>query len=270
MEQNDVKAETEKNDQVTVAASSLVRALEACWKAIRAVHPELPDAVILVGPGDENPALLKWGHWAPARWKVPQHGHRSEVLIAGESLRRPARDTFETLLHEAAHGLAWARKIQDTSRQCRYHNQAYKKIAEEVGLTVKKHKTYGWTITSIPEETCGRYAAALALLESEIEANKKAHRLGRLERDGQGDEDGEGDAGDGEGEGDGDGSKRASTTRQCGCGRQIRVSQAEYLKGYIMCGICGKPFLTPGEADEPADRVIWLARGEAAKRSAAA
>lgn len=262
--------ETDKTETVAVVASSLVRALERCWQAIREVHPELPDAVILVGPGDENPSLLKWGHWAPARWKVPEHGHRSEVLIAGESLRRPARDTFETLLHEAAHGLAWVRKIQDTSRQGRYHNQAYKKIAEEVGLAVEKHKVYGWTLTAIPEETCTKYAAALALLGAEIEANKKAHRLGRLDRGAQGDEDGDGGAGGGDGDGDGDGGKRASTMRQCGCGRQIRVSQAEYIKGYIMCGVCGKPFLSPGEADEPADRVIWLARGEATRRSEAA
>ena len=76
----------------------------------------VPVAVILLGAGDENPRALKWGHWSPARWLVPTEGHRSEVLIAGESLSRPARDTLGTLVHEAAHGLAWARKIKDTSR----------------------------------------------------------------------------------------------------------------------------------------------------------
>jgi hypothetical protein len=81
--------------------------------------------------------------------------------------------------------------------------------------------------------------------------------------DGEGGETG-GQGGEG-GEGEGEGGKRASTTRACGCGRQIRVSAAEYTRGYIMCGLCGKPFLTPGETDEPADRVVWLARATAVR-----
>ncbi|WP_096331100.1 hypothetical protein [Nannocystis exedens] len=248
-------------------ASTLVQALETCWRAIQARHPELPDAVILIGAGDENPRALKWGHWSPARWTVPASGHRSEVLIAGESLSRPARDTFGTLLHEAAHGLAWARKIQDTSRQGRYHNKEYKALAEQVGLTVEKDRLHGWTITKITDETCELYTDALALLEAAVEANRRAHRRcarsGDAEGDGEGGETGGETGGEGGEGGEGEGGKRASTVRACGCGRQIRVSAVEYTRGYIMCGLCGKPFLTPGESDEPADRVVWLVRAAA-------
>lgn len=263
MEQNDNNAPSPLPLPPAVVASTLVQALEACWRAIRQRHPDLPDAVILIGAGDENPRALKWGHWSPARWLVPTEGHRSEVLIAGESLSRPARDTFGTLVHEAAHGLAWARKIQDTSRQGRYHNKQYKALAEEVGLTVEKDRLYGWTITTIKPETCELYREALALLEAALKANRKAHRRSARLAD---DEGGEGEGGEtggegGEGgEGEGEGGKRASTVRVCACNRQIRVSGAEYVRGYIMCGLCGKPFLTPGESDEPADRLIWFAR----------
>ena len=43
------------------------------------------------------------------------------MLVSGEGLQRGPTDVLGTLLHEAAHGLAQARSIQDTSRQGRYH-----------------------------------------------------------------------------------------------------------------------------------------------------
>ena len=41
---------------------------------------------------------------------------------------------LDTELHEAAHGLAAARGIQDTGRQGRYRNARYPGLAEELGL----------------------------------------------------------------------------------------------------------------------------------------
>jgi hypothetical protein len=38
------------------------------------------------------------------------------VLISGEGFQRGPVDVLGTLLHEAAHGLAYARQVQDTSR----------------------------------------------------------------------------------------------------------------------------------------------------------
>ena len=58
-------------------------------------------------------------------------------MISGEGLRRTARDVLGVLLHEAAHALAAARGIKDTSRQGRYHNTQYKTLAEELGITVQ-------------------------------------------------------------------------------------------------------------------------------------
>ena len=55
-------------------------------------------------------------------------------MISGEGLRRSPREVLGTLLHEAAHALAHARGIKDTSRQGRYHNKHFKTLAEELGL----------------------------------------------------------------------------------------------------------------------------------------
>ena len=57
-------------------------------------------------------------------------------MISGEGLARTPREVLGTLLHEAAHALAAARGITGTSRQGRYHNKKYARLADELGLDV--------------------------------------------------------------------------------------------------------------------------------------
>ena len=101
------------------AASRLVAALEHAWTAIRRRHPDVPQVVIVVASGsDSRNRRLNLGHFAAARWQLTdQATDRAEVLVSGEGLQRGPIDVLGTLLHEAAHGLAHARKISDTSRQ---------------------------------------------------------------------------------------------------------------------------------------------------------
>lgn len=47
----------------------------------------------------------------------------SEVLITADGLAGSATDALGTLVHEAAHAIAFQRGIKDTSRQGRYHKQ---------------------------------------------------------------------------------------------------------------------------------------------------
>jgi hypothetical protein len=103
-------------------AARLVAALEACWRAIRRHHPEIPPAMLVVAAGFDA-RRHKLGHFAAERWwHARKDGALPEVLIGGEGLERGPEPVFATLLHEAAHALADAREIQDTSRQGRYHN----------------------------------------------------------------------------------------------------------------------------------------------------
>jgi hypothetical protein len=134
------------------AASRLVAALEHAWTAIRRRHPDVPQVVIVVASGsDPRSRRLNLGHFAAARWQLTdQPGDRAEVLVSGEGLQRGRVDVLGTLLHEAAHGLAHARKLSDTSRQGRYHNRRYATLARELGLEVAHVQPIGWSATSVP------------------------------------------------------------------------------------------------------------------------
>jgi hypothetical protein len=105
------------------AASLLVAALEHTWQRIRTRHPDISEAVLVVASGADG-KRLNLGHFAPHRWQV-NGADRHEVLVGGEGLHRGPVEVLGTLLHEAAHGLAQARGVQDTSRQGRYHNRRY-------------------------------------------------------------------------------------------------------------------------------------------------
>jgi hypothetical protein len=117
------------------------------WLEIRRRHPEIPRVVIIIASGTEG-KHARFGHHAPGRWNVAGE-QRAEIMISGEGLRRGAHAVLATMLHEAAHALAAARGIQDTSRQGRYHNRKFKAHAEELGITVEHDQRTGWSITTL-------------------------------------------------------------------------------------------------------------------------
>ena len=244
---------------VSIPASAVAHALERAWSVIRAHHPEVPDAVIMLGPGEDGRRGEKLGHWSAGRWALPGEGRRGEVLIAGEALARPAADTMEVLLHEAAHGLAFVRRIQDTSREGRYHNRRYKALAEEVGLAVAQHDKLGWTDTSLRPDSATRYADVIADLDAAHAQAGRAHRVSRMFfRTGGPAGAGEGDAGssdEGEAGGrEGGGSEggeagaggerggrrvyRLTLTCTCEPPRRIKIAPGHAELGAITCGVC--------------------------------
>ena len=107
--------------------AALIAALEDAWRSIQHHHPDVP-----AGSGHRRPRLRPRPRPAarpprtralaarPAQPDALIH----ELLIAGEGLALGADDVFTTELHEAAHALAVARAIADTSRDGRYHNAA--------------------------------------------------------------------------------------------------------------------------------------------------
>ncbi|MGH9036118.1 MAG: DUF6166 domain-containing protein, partial [Acidimicrobiia bacterium] len=144
-------------------ASALVAACEEAWAAIQGRHPDVPDAVIVLGTGVERGRLVKLGHWWGGRW-LADGNVRGEVLLAGEALHLPAAEVFEVLLHEAAHGLNAARGIRDASRGGRYHNQRFRMTAAALGLRVEQMRPYGWAKTTLTLAATEDYAAEIASL----------------------------------------------------------------------------------------------------------
>jgi hypothetical protein len=172
--------------------------------------------VIVASGGDAKRLAL--GHFAPGRWQVNGTGHH-EVLVGAEGLARDATDVLATLLHEAAHGLANARGIQDTSRQGRYHNRRYAQLAAELGLDVGRDPRIGWSLTTLPQPTAQRYAAVLDELRAALVLWRYLDTL----------------------------AGRTTTSRNllactCPCQRRIRVARATLAEAPITCGACNGNF----------------------------
>jgi hypothetical protein len=142
------------------------------------------------------------------------------VLVSGEGLQRGPVDVLGTLLHEAAHGLAYARKISDTSRQGRYHNRRYATLAGELGLDIAHLDPIGWSATSVPDPTAARYAETLTELTEALVLWRRAEQANPT----------------------GPGRSRNALACSCGCGRRIRVARSVLELAPILCAGCAQPF----------------------------
>jgi hypothetical protein len=202
-----------------VAASAVVAAMEHAWTAIRTRHAEVPEVIVVLGAGSEaRRGLFKLGHFAAARWQVNGQ-RRAEVLVSGEGLQRGAVDVLGTLLHEAAHGLADARGIKDTSRQGRYHNRRYARLAAEVGLDVACDPSTGWSQITIPDRLAEVYADVLGDLAAALNLWRYAEQQHPIQT-----------------------GSRNLLACACSCGRKLRVAKQTLAQAPILCGACEQPF----------------------------
>ncbi|MEV6101486.1 hypothetical protein [Nocardia sp. NPDC051981] len=221
-------------------SSPLVVAIESVWADLRARHPDIPDVVVTMASGSMGRrGVLKLGHFGPDRWKVGQQV-MPELFVGGEGLAMGARDVLGTLLHEAVHGAARTRGIDDTSRAGAYHNGKFRDIAREFGLTVERDRFRGWTVTVVPDATADTYQRQIRTLDAAIVAYRR----------------GEHEPVEGEGEDGEDGGKSGKAPRNgralvCTCTpvRRVRAAQKTIDAGPILCGVCREPF-TAATADE--------------------
>ena len=220
--------------QRSEALSRVLSVLEDSWHAIRARHPQIPAVVIIIASGS-NGRGAEWGHFAPRRWDVDATGTLAEVLISGEGLRRGPRAVLGTLLHEAAHALAAARGVKDTSRQHRYHNHRFKILAEELGLAVDHDERIGWSLTSVSGPTAQIYAGWLIKLHAALILWRHAEYKAIT------------------GQGSGGGTSAGTGVRTsgliaaaCPCGRSIRIAVTTLAAAPVICGACVGAFAPKG------------------------
>lgn len=195
----------------------LVTTLEDAYNAVRKEFPEVPPAVLVISSQPPSATKQVWGHFAHSRWDV-QGVKLPEIMISAEGLRREPREVLATLVHEAAHGLCFVRKIHDTSNSGRYHNDSFRIAAEELGLVTEKVKFFGFAKTILPE---GKYESILRDITPDLVAYRDSDitvtRAGST------------------------GSREAPF--RCSCSRTIRMYENVYNAGPILCGVCGDEFI---------------------------
>jgi hypothetical protein len=201
--------------------SELTHSLERAWSAIRTINHDVPNAVIVIyahSAGDRR------GHFWYNAWHSTNGSQTTdidEVHISSTILNEPAESVLQTLLHEAAHGLAKTRNLQDTSRQGRYHNAIYARLAAEVGLTTALEPGAGIITPDITGETHAKYQPILNDLQAALTLwQDQQTRRGR---------------------GTGKSSHLKLTCPECG--RSIRASQKVIDAGPIICQPCKTAFI---------------------------
>lgn len=182
----------------------LAAELAAAWGDIQLIHSDLPN---LAAP---------------------------ESLIGESSSACGTELGFERLLHEAAHGLAAARGIRDTSRAGRYHNRRFLSLADELGLdhNADPHPSSGFSLVTMRPETREQYTATIERLERALSAHADAtSAAGDRARTFRGPATRHGSSGGG-----------VRVKAVCDCGRNVRVVPSVLAQAAIVCGACGQPF----------------------------
>ncbi|WP_084556272.1 hypothetical protein [Couchioplanes caeruleus] len=196
----------------------LLAVLEHAWAAIRARHPEVPEVAIVTGRRGDR------GGFSATQWTRAEGDPVPELQLGDGSLTA-GPVAMAALLHHAAHGLAHARGIKDTSRQGRYHSKTYADLAREVGLEVSQSASTGWSQTQMPSRTADIYATVLDELSAAVGVTRIVEPSTATPSPGTS-------------------PSNNNIVALCGCPRprRIRVAPTVLQLGPITCGLCQQPF----------------------------
>jgi hypothetical protein len=206
---------------MTTPTLPILEVLNDLMDSIRDNHPEVPPVTIVLGAKGVTRGRTVHGHFAPESW-VGESAH--EIMLSGESLSRGAGATLGTLIHEAAHAVAHATGVKDTSNKGRYHNAKFKAIAEGMGISLEQAPTIGWSKTTLAEGTEKKYEAGLNRLAGVLTTYKKApmEAVAGTEKP----------------------RKSTKIKIDCECGTPVSVSKQWFEdKGDITCGDCLSTFM---------------------------
>lgn len=208
-------------------AGRLVLALEHAWLAIRRHQEEVPAAVLILAGHAQGRRLPLHEHWATSSWAAKG---TSEVVIGSGLLvpgcsgvvyeKDPGERMLAALLHEASHGLAFARGVRDSSKDGRYHNARFCAIALQVGLDVGKGTPYGFSHTRLNNSLRAVYRLEIdALRRAAAGYGCPAPRRPSLAKP-----------------------KRPLYVCACDPARKLRMSPSTFQAAPVVCGACGCGF----------------------------
>lgn len=146
----------------------LLNELERIAQWIGNTYPELNERriVIIIQTQGQRHCL---GLYTPRKW-CNDDKILDEIQVSSEWLHRPVMEIVGIIIHEMCHMLAEVRGINDATKNG-HHNKHFKKIAEEVGLTVDKPIDFrGYTYTSIGNQLKER-------MLREVQFNEKVFNL---------------------------------------------------------------------------------------------
>ena len=165
-------------------------------------------------------------------WQGDGEAHR-EINITAEYINRPIGEVAATMLHEMAHLYNLTHGIKDVSNNGYYHNKKFKATAEAHGLHIEHHGTYGWTVTTLSEETA-EWLAQQPGMDDFTASRKTAFQIKVT-----GDDDEDGDEAKPTAKGGRSTSKNRSIKYVCPkCGCIIRATK----EVNVVCGDCNVAF----------------------------
>lgn len=195
--------------------SIVIHEIEKTFTSIQTHHPEIRPALFSIHNGYSK---RERGHYQENSWRsIKNKSKIDDITIMSNIIKEGAESILEILLHEACHSLATTRNIKDTSRNGRYHNAKFEKIAIELGLKTKKHNTFGYITTNIEEKTKMTYKRQLYRLSIVLQHYQLIPETNKKEK-----------------------SRLIKAT--CSCERIIRLSHKTYKEGEIICNICNTIF----------------------------
>lgn len=148
-------------------STPVITSLNKAWAAIQRNHPGalnepgVPNVMIVTGRRRHKSEGTIRGQHCSDTWHLDGDDKRvAEVWISGERLAEGGAEVMQTLLHEAAHALAHARGIKDTSNKNRYHNGKFVTLAVELGLEGPDSSggpALGYSNCTITKDTTEKY-----------------------------------------------------------------------------------------------------------------
>lgn len=164
---------------VAEIAAGVTAALIDAWSMIRALHPEVPEAVISMATGGRA-SSIELAHFAPRRWRMRDGDTlHHEVFVTAEALEDGAEKVLAYLLHEAAHAWNEAAGVNDCSAS-QYHNKHFRERADDLGLKEREgidpkwRKKYGYAgYSELNERGARYYADQITALDRAMHATRR-------------------------------------------------------------------------------------------------